>query len=98
MGKAIPESLASTNLKPFQGLKQGDTWQVFFWQSASTNLKPFQGLKRASRCLGQRRSRFNQPKTLSGIETVQGSLFIPFIRASTNLKPFQGLKRSGGSR
>jgi len=35
---------------------------------------------------------FNQPKTLSGIETAAIQGFETFDRASTNPKPFQGLK------
>jgi len=62
---------------------------------ASTNPKPFQGLKLSTRkALLAIASGFNQPKTLSGIET--NRLLRPGVgrgdRASTNPKPFQGLK------
>jgi len=35
---------------------------------------------------------FNQPKTLSGIETEKAIANREVLKASTNLKPFQGLK------
>jgi len=39
------------------------------------------------------KSGFNQPKTLSGIETSPLALIVPvMVIASTNPKPFQGLK------
>jgi len=63
--------LASTNLKPFQGLKLHHIPPIAFIQRASTNLKPFQGLKQRAGNLGVQGRCFNQPKTLSGIETGQ---------------------------
>ena len=42
--------------------------------------------------------RFNQPKTLSGIETEKAATYVKQNRrASTNPKPFQGLKPLLGS-
>jgi len=38
------------------------------------------------------KTRFNQPKTLSGIETKLDRCLLEITPASTNLKPFQGLK------
>ena len=72
-GKAIAQidtAVASTNLKPFQGLKQGSLHPGQPSLVASTNLKPFQGLKPDGFAQIDYVDRgFNQPKTLSGIET-----------------------------
>jgi len=61
---------ASTNPKPFQGLKRAITLATVTAPRASTNPKPFQGLKQeGGEGLDWDRVGFNQPKTLSGIET-----------------------------
>ena len=132
---------ASTNPKPFQGLKQRLSAWLSQWVPASTNPKPFQGLKQGIYCasahlqslqptqnpfrdwntlntwidkmqfllqptqnpfrdwnvyesfMADLSSGFNQPKTLSGIETTHSNVVLLGIFASTNPKPFQGLKQ-----
>jgi len=85
---------ASTNPKPFQGLKQSGIRFAAKRARASTNPKPFQGLKPEllSRPMCSSES-FNQPKTLSGIETLMSPKASHRLPASTNPKPFQGLKQ-----
>jgi len=61
---------ASTNPKPFQGLKHRFSSLLLIVWLASTNPKPFQGLKQGERAeIVRKIASFNQPKTLSGIET-----------------------------
>ena len=113
-------NLASTNPKPFQGLKQGSEyilplvpdrlqptqnpfrdWNVcpIFSYGTDAPLQPTQNPFRdwntdqsVNRLKG---TGFNQPKTLSGIETLNmsGMPYEPST-ASTNPKPFQGLKHN----
>ena len=89
LGSILPKvygDTASTNPKPFQGLKLHLDRVNDYALLASTNPKPFQGLKRTnSRARPGSCNGFNQPKTLSGIET--GSLLTPLHKVA--LQPTQ---------
>jgi len=66
---------------------------VPLFAGASTNPKPFQGLKpKFYPAQSPITQGFNQPKTLSGIETRNLLRQRSSSIASTNPKPFQGLK------
>jgi len=84
---------ASTNPKPFQGLKPK------FYPAQSPITQGFNQPKTLSgieteieRLIVAMGSGFNQPKTLSGIETRNLLRQRSSSIASTNPKPFQGLK------
>ena len=86
--------LVPTNPKPSQGLKRTILTSCGFAGNVPTNPKPSQGLKLARERAPQRSTvRSNQPKTLSGIETLacnRDRLRLQIV--PTNPKPSQGLK------
>jgi len=90
----IASLFASTNPKPFQGLKL----QIPSALRAATGFnqpKTLSGIETGMlQPVALQPTGFNQPKTLSGIETEVNDPNVTAIDASTNPKPFQGLKHT----
>ena len=83
------------NLNPYQGLKPSEAAIEVLSEDIAINLNPYQGLKLIFVGLLGSRGNCNQPKPLSGIETLRVRLLNRSNMIAINLNPYQGLKPTG---